>query len=90
MSQKIAAAILLLALTLPATSGQAGERQLPARAASMVGQYIAQQGNAALVQLRTELRNELRAALRPLLPDLRSSLKPAPTLGADVELATAR
>lgn len=90
MNLKIVATTFAIALSLTATSGQASELQMPARAAGLLGQYISQQGNAALIHVRNEIRSELSEALRPLLPDVRKQMKFQPSQDANVESTTTR
>lgn len=59
---------LAVGLSFSATPALANDSSGPALAVSMVGQFIAQQGNAALLQIRNELRRDLEDALRPLMP----------------------
>lgn len=69
MNFKPIATALALGLALSTGPAMAADAESAARTASRVlGQLIAEQGNAALVQIREELRQEFREALRPLLP----------------------
>lgn len=68
MTVKTTTAALALLMALACGPAHADDRSLPSRAASLVGQLIAQQGNAALTQIREELRDDLVRTLRPLLP----------------------
>lgn len=61
----IALAAALLAATVPAN---ANEESLSMRAASSLGQFIARQGNAALMEIRNEVKKDLAARLKPYLP----------------------
>lgn len=79
MKIQFLATTLATCLAVSATPSMANDHSRPALAASMVGQFIAQQGNAALLQIRKELTADFRAALRPLL---------AERLAVRVEIAT--
>ena len=69
MSTKLARTVLAFCLALGATPATSAEAPSAARTASLLGHYIALQGNLALDQIRTEITMELAKALRPLLPD---------------------
>lgn len=63
----IPAAALLLASLSSATYAAAPE---PGRnMVSSVGHWIAEQGNAALREMREDLKRDLKDRLRPLIPD---------------------
>ena len=64
--------------TGPAT---AGEESLPSRAASMLGDYIAQQGNAALIQIRKDLKKDLTRTIKPFMPPQTQATSDTPAQG---------
>ena len=64
--------------TGPAT---AGEESLPSRAASMLGGYIAQQGNAALMQIRNDLKKDLTRTIKPFIPAQNQATGDTPAQG---------
>jgi hypothetical protein len=63
----IPAAILVLASLSPVANAAAPDsgRQV----VSSVGHWIAEQGNAALRDMREELKRDLKNRLKPLIPD---------------------
>lgn len=71
-----------LALALLASGPAAAEESYGARvaaAASSVGQWIANQGNQALRDIRKDLRDNLAETLKPLLPAPAEVTPPAAT-----------
>ena len=65
MKQAVLIAVTLAAIAPAAT---AADNNLPARAATSVGLFIASQGNAALAQIREELKRDLLKRLDLYLP----------------------
>ncbi|HKY91002.1 MAG TPA: hypothetical protein VJM11_08180 [Nevskiaceae bacterium] len=67
MKNLIPAAVLLVASLSPAA--HAATAQPGMQVVSNVGQWIAEQGNAALRDMREELKRDLKNRLRPLVPE---------------------
>lgn len=78
---KIHAGILALGLGAVAAPAAAQE-SLPARAVALLGEAIAAQGNAALVQLRDELKRDLLKHIQPYLPEHPQSAPKTPSAPA--------
>jgi hypothetical protein len=77
----LAAAALILA-SFAGTASATDRQELLASTMHAVGQAIASQGNAALIQIREELRRDLSKRLKPLLPSPQHVAKPAPAVAA--------
>ena len=59
----------LVALAFAAFAAPAAADDITTRTAIAVGQAIAAQGNAALVEIRQELKDALLEQIKPLLPE---------------------
>lgn len=84
MNKPLAAA-LVLSFAAFAGPAAAAEESLSTRAVSAVGAMIANQGNAALVQIRQELEDTLLEQLRPYLPRPADEKPAAPAGHAESE-----
>lgn len=80
------AALAATALLGISATAQADD-SLTHRVATGVGQVIAAQGNAALIQIREELQQRLIETVSPLLPSPELAGQPAPATpdGADAQ-----
>jgi hypothetical protein len=76
MSHK--ATLAAAALVLSTFSGLASADSLSTRAVGTLGNVIASQGNAALVQIKRELKESALQAMKPFLPDFAPAPSPAP------------
>ena len=71
--------VTLIALSFAAATAPASAQgNLPARAVSALGTVIADQGNAALVQIREEFKDTLVERIKPYLPKPEAAAKSAP------------
>ena len=59
----------LVALSFTAFAAPAAADDITTRTAVAVGQAIAAQGNAALVEIRDEIKHALLQQIKPLLPE---------------------
>lgn len=73
---------LISALLAAAPITGASEPSLSLRATTGVGALIAQQGNAALLEIRNEVRSNLLAHFKPKLPPREPRIQSAPVVTA--------
>lgn len=78
MNRKTLAAAVILFATLPAQAASGASTGL--NLASALGQWVAEQGNEALREMRDEFAQDLEQRLKPMLPQPSepAEIKPEP------------